>query len=201
MGAVTAGAGALTAVTGAIDTFSNMRAKKRVANEIKNLKEVPLTNVAEGMQVSTLGSDLQKEEASRLAATQTSALQEGGTRALVAGLGRVTANNQDVNARIAADLDQQQQEINHIRAQDEGNIRGIKEQRQANKLAALSSQYNAANQGVAQGMANVVQGLGTAGNSISGMSKDAVPNTSSASSKINKKIRIDPTTGRKIYAV
>lgn len=197
MGAVTAGAGALTAVTGAIDTFSNMKAKKRVANEIKNMKEVPLTNIADGMQVSTLGSDLQKGQQSQLAATQTSALQDGGTRALLGGIGRVSAASQDVNAQIAANLDQQQQQINQVRAQDEGNIRGIKEQRQANKLAALSSQYNAANQGVAQGMANVVQGLGTAGNAIGGMQSSSTDKTNS----INKKIKISPVNGRDIYTV
>lgn len=195
MGAATAGAGALTAVTGAIQTFDAMATKKKVAREIKNMKEVPLTNIADGMQVSTLGSDLQREEAARLSATQTSALQDGGTRALLGGLGRVTARNQDVNAQIGANLDEQQKQIDQVAAQDEQRIQSIKEQRQMNKLAALSSQYNAANQGITQGIANVVQGAGTAGNAFSNMKSGATEGTN----KIDKKIKIDPTKGKDIY--
>ena len=195
--AVSAGAGALGAVTGGIQYFSEKANQKKIAREIANMKEVPLTNVADGMQVSTLGSDLQKEQQAQLAATQTAALQDGGTRALLGGLGRVSANSQDVNATIAANLDQQQNQIEQIKAEDEANIRATKENRKNAKLAALSSQYNAASQNATQGLSNVVQGLGMAGNALgstSSSSGDATP-------KIEKKIKIDPTTGRSIYAV
>ena len=170
--AVSAGAGALGAVTGAIQTFSEMSNKKKIAREIANMKEVPLTNIADGMQVSTLGSYLQKEQQARLAATQTSALQDGGTRALLGGLGRVSANSQDVNANIAANLDQQQKQIQQIKAQDEESIRNIKEQRKNAKLAALSSQYNAASQNATQGIANIVQGAGIAGNALANKTEE-----------------------------
>ena len=140
--------------------------KKKIAREIANQKEVQLTNIADGMQVSTLGTDLEKEENARLSLSQTSALQEGGTRALIGGLGSVTAQNQNANARIAANLDEQQNNITNVRAQDEQRIQQTKDQRQANKLAALSSQYNAANQNQAQGMANIIQGAGMTGNAL-----------------------------------
>lgn len=166
MGAASAGAGALTAVTGAISTFSEMANKKKIAREIKNMKEVQLTNIADGMQVSTRGADLKKEKQAQLATTQTSALQDGGARALIGGLGRVSQGSQDVNDSIAANLDEQENNITNVRAQDEQRIQTTKEQRQANKMAALSSQYNAASQNQAQGMANVVQGAGMAGNAL-----------------------------------
>jgi len=164
--AVSAGAGALGAVTGAVSMITEAKNKKKIAREIANQKEVPLTNIADGMQVSTMGSDLQKQENARLAASQTSALQDGGTRALIGGIGSVTAGTQDANARIAANLDDQQNNINNVRAQDEQRIQQTKDQRQANKLAALSSQYNAASQNQAQGMATIVQSAGMAGNAL-----------------------------------
>lgn len=164
--AVNAGAGALTAVTGAISTFSEMANKKKIAREIKNMKEPTLTNIADGMQVSTMGADLKKEKQAQLAATQTSALQDGGARALIGGIGRVSQGSQDVNDSIATNLDEQQNNITNVRAQDEQRIQGAKSQNHANKLAALSSQYNAANQNQAQGMANIVQGAGMAGNAL-----------------------------------
>jgi hypothetical protein len=164
--AISAGAGALTAVTGAVSMFTEGKRKKKIANEIKNIKEAPLMNIADGMQVSTRGADLKKEKQAQLAATQVSSLQDAGSRALVGGIGRVSEANQDVNDGIAANLDEQQNNITNVRAQDEQRIQQTKEQRNANKLAALSSQYNAASQNQAQGMANIIQGAGTAGNAL-----------------------------------
>jgi len=164
--------GALGAVTGAINMISESKNKKKIAREIANQKEVPLTNIADGMQVSTMGSDLQKEENARLASSQIEALKDGGTRALIGGLGNVTTASQEMNARIAAGLDEQNNQIQQVGAQDRANIRSLKEQRQANKLAALSSQYNAASQNQAQGMANIVQGAGMAGNALANGTKD-----------------------------
>ena len=170
--AVSAGVGALGAVTGGIQYFSGKAKQKKIAREIANMKDVPLTNVADGMQVSTLGSNLQKEQQAQLAATQTAALQDGGTRALLGGLGRVSANSQDVNATIAANLDQQQNQIEQIKAEDEANIRATKENRKNAKLAALSSQYNAASQNATQGVANIIQGAGMAGNALAYSKKE-----------------------------
>jgi hypothetical protein len=169
--AVSAGAGALGAVTGAISMFTEASNKKKIAREIAKQKEVPLTNIADGMQVSTMSSDLQKTQQSQLAATQTSALQDGGTRALLGGMGAITARNQDSNARIAAGLDEQVSNISNVRAQDEQRIQSAKDQRQANKIAALSSQYNAASQNQAQGMATMVQSAGMVGNALANSKK------------------------------
>lgn len=181
--AVSAGAGALGAVTGAVSMITEASNKKKIAREIAKQKETPLTNIADTMQVSTMGSDLQKQQQSQLAATQTSALQEGGTRALIGGIGNVTAASQDSNARIAAGLDEQEANISNVRAQDEQRIQSMKDQRANAKLAALSSQYNAASQNQAQGMATMVNSAGMAGNAL-------------ASGK--KKNLFDPQTGEKI---
>lgn len=194
--AVSAGAGALTAVTGAITTFSEMANKKKIAREIAKQKEVPLTNIADSMQVSTLGSDLQKEQQAQISATQTSALQDGGTRAMLGGLGRVTARSQDANAQIAEGLDEQQININNVRAQDEQRIQMAKEQRQANKLAALSSQYNASSQNASQGMANVAQGLGTAGNAFANPTS-STPSTPSAAALARQAKRAEAKAKKK----
>jgi hypothetical protein len=164
--AVSAGAGALGAVTGAVSMITEASNKKKIAREIAKQKETPLTNIADGMQVSTLGSDLQKQENASLASSQIGALQDGGTRALIGGIRSVTDGTQDANARIAEGLDEQVANISNVRAQDEQRIQMTKDQRQANKLAALSSQYNAASQNQAQGMATIVQSAGMAGNAL-----------------------------------
>lgn len=140
--------------------------KRDIAKEIAKQEAVPLNNIADGMTVSRLGADLQKDQAAQMGANQMNALEEGGTRALIGGIGSVTANANNVNAKIAADLDEQQKNIDVIHAQDEGTIRGIKENRSAAKLAALSSQYNAANQNQNMSTANALHGVGSAGQHI-----------------------------------
>ena len=168
---VAVGVGGASAIMGGISAISAGKQKKKIAQEIANQKEVKLTNIADGLQVSTLGSDLQKEEQARLAATQTSALADAGSRALGVGVGRVSAQNQNVNANIAADLDAQQKNIDMMKAQDEGRIQMTKEQRQQAKLAALSSQYAGAQDAQAQGMGNMMQGFGMAAGAASGSGK------------------------------
>lgn len=168
---VAVGVGGASAIMGGISSIGAGKKKKKIAQEIAKQKEVKLTNIADGLQVSTLGSDLQKEQQSQLASTQTSALADAGSRALGVGIGRVAAQSQDVNANIAADLDAQQKNIDMVRAQDEGRIQSVKEQRQQAKLAALSSQYAGAQDAQAQGMGNMMQGVGMAGGALAGSGK------------------------------
>jgi hypothetical protein len=141
--------------------------KKAAAAAINAQKAPELQNAGEQLQVSTLGSDLQKEEQGRLAASQVQAAQEAGTRGVIGSVGKIAAQNQNVNAQTAADLDQQQKEIDYFKAQDTANIRGIKDQRFRDKLAALSSQYNSANQMQQQSMGNAISATGSALGSLS----------------------------------
>lgn len=177
---VSVGIGGASAVMGGIQALSGGKQKKKIAREIANQKEVKLTNVADGLQVSTLGSDLQKQQQAQLSATQTSTLADAGSRSLIGGIGRVAAQSQDMNANIAADLDAQQKDINMTRAQDEGRIQMTKEQRQQAKLAALSSQYAGAQDAQAQGMGNIMQGVGMAGGALAGSGKLAGKKTPKA---------------------
>ena len=148
---------------------------KSAKNAINNYKRQELNNAAEGMQVSTLGADRQREDQSRLASTQISALQGAGARGLVGGLGRVEAAGQAVSQSIAANLDSQQKDIDQLRYQDEQNIRTMRETREQQDLAALSSQYNAGKQQMWDGIGGMAQagmsgaaalggGVGTPGN-------------------------------------
>jgi hypothetical protein len=126
-------------------------------NALENYKRQELSNVAEGLQVSTLGADLQREEQARLASSQIGALQGAGVRGLVGGLGRVEAGNQAVSREIAADLDMQQKQIDQMYAQDQAQIRGMQEQREVSDISGLSSQYNAGNQMMWDGIGGVAQ--------------------------------------------
>lgn len=170
-------------IMGGIKAISANKQKKRLAKEAANMKEVPLTNIADELKVSTVGAKARQEGQSALEATQMATLQEGGTRAIGVGTGRVAAGSQAVNKDIAVNLNEQQQNIDQVRAQDSQRIQMTKEQRQQAKLAALSSQYNAAADAEQQGYGNIAQGAamaGTAAMSSDYYSKDNVASRKAA---------------------
>jgi len=163
---ISVGVGAASAIAGGIKSSKAKKEKNRAASEAANMKEVPLENIAAGLKVSTLGAKNRQEGQSVLEATQMASLENSGTRGILAGTGSVAAGSQAVNRDIAANLDEQQKEIDMIKAEDEGRLRNIKEQRNKDKLAALSSQYNAAADAEQQGYAGIVQGASMAGGAL-----------------------------------
>jgi uncharacterized phage infection (PIP) family protein YhgE len=157
MAAITSAAVAVAG--GAYQAISSAKQARDAKDALNNLKTPELTNVAEGLQVSTLGSDLQREELGRQYSTGVDALRSGGIRGVIGGLGTLNTQQNLANRQIASDLDMQQKQIDQIRAQDEQRIQGVKEQRYQGDVAALSSQYNAGQQGLMQGISGMAQGV------------------------------------------
>jgi len=153
------GTAAVTVVSGIVKSSKAKKEKKKIAKEAANMKEVPLENIAEQLKVSTVGAKARQEGQSALEATQIESLKEAGTRAIGVGAGRVAAGSQAVNKDIAVNLNEQQQNIDQIKAEDSGRIRMTKEERNKAKLAALSSQYNAANVAQQQANAQMMEGI------------------------------------------
>jgi hypothetical protein len=141
----------------AYQAISGAEAAKSAQNALNNLPIPNLVNPFEDMQVSTLGADLQRQEAARLSATSVQALQGAGVRGVVGGVGAVQAQNQLMNQQIAADLDRQQKELDQARANAQMNIQGMKEQRYRSDVAALSSQINQGNQMFQAGLGGIAQ--------------------------------------------
>jgi hypothetical protein len=169
MGIATAITGGLGVGMGIYQTIAGAKEKRDAQKALENYKRQELKNVQKDRTISTLGTDRQLQEQARLASTQVSALQGGGTRTLVGGLGRVEAGNQNVNQQIAANLDMQQKEIDAAIAQDDANIRAMQEGRENADIEGLSSQYMSGKQDQNTGLGNIVMGAGMAANSIGGM--------------------------------
>ena len=168
-------AGGMSVVGGAYNMIQGSKQRKDAKNALDNYKRQELKNVAEDLQVSTLGADRKREEQARLSANQIDALQGAGTRGIIGGLGRVEAGNQAVNADIAANLDEQQKQIDAMKAEDDARIRGIQENREIGDINALSSQYNAGNEGFQQGIGQVIGGAGAIANQFG--KKDPITDT------------------------
>lgn len=168
MGVSSAITGGLSAGLGIYQAIQGSKEKRDAQKALENYERQKLENVAKDLQVSTLGADRQLAEQSRLASTQIGALQSGGTRALIGGLGRVESGNQAVNDQIVAQLDQDQERINQMIATDNANIRGMQENRENADISALSSQYQAGKQDLNMAFGNIVQGVGSVANQFGG---------------------------------
>jgi len=150
------------AASSAYGAYEKHKEKKAADKALKALQQPQLSNPYKNLAVSTLGSDLQREQLGRDVSTQVDALRESGTRGIIGGVGKLQSASNDANQRIAADLDSQQKAIDMQAANDETRIQGINEGRHINDVNALSSQYNAANLGQQQLIGSAISQAGTA---------------------------------------
>ncbi len=157
MAAITSAA--IAVAGGAYQAITSAKQAKEAKDALNNLKLPEPKNIADGMKVSTLGSELQKEQASKRFNTEVDALRSGGIRGVIGGLSSASERQKEIDRQLMADLDIKQERINEIRAQDEARIQGVYENRYQNDVSALSSQYNAGQQGMMQGISGAAQGI------------------------------------------
>jgi len=174
--AVGAGIGAIGGVVNMIEGAKQAREAK---DALDNYERQKFTNVAEGMQVSRLGADLQREEASRTTSNSVNTLANAGSRSLIGGLGKVQAMNQDVNQKIAADLDMQRKAIEQAQADDNVRIRQLQEAREIGDINALSSQYNSGKQQKASGFGQLTQAASMGASALGGKEGVQMPKAES----------------------
>ena len=169
LGAIGAGMGVIGGLTGIIGGFGKRAEGKRMQRlaqqAIKDFKFQDLTNPYKNLSISTAGADFRRDEAARASATATRAAMGAGARG-VAALGNVVAATNDVNREVAANLDEQQRNIDMMTAKDETRIQNMIETRQANELAGYGQMMNVGMGMKHQGLANVAQGFSAMGQSM-----------------------------------
>lgn len=154
-GGIGAGLGLFQAITGK----NNERDAERALN---NYERQSLDNAYKNIQISTLGSDIQREESQRNAASLFDVLQGGGVRGIVGGIPKVVGSLNNVNQQIAKDIDQQFINREYAIAGDNARIEGMIENRDNQNIAALSSQANAGRQDFFNGL----MGIGSAATAV-----------------------------------
>lgn len=177
MAAVTAALGVAGLGLSAYKMAKEEGRAKQAAKALENYKRQEFVNTAEGLQVSTAGADLRKEQQARLNESYIQALREGGTRALMGGIGRVQTGTQDLNKEIGANLDEQTKQIDMYKMQEEQNIRNLKEGREQQDIAGLTSQYNASKEASNQALGSGLQSLGMVANSLASKTASTTTDT------------------------
>lgn len=158
---VTAGIGIAQAFKGAKQAKQAREARQALMDNRQELR-----NITEGMRVSTLGAQMQTQEAQRRFASSVDALRSGGVRGLVGGLGQMEQQQQYQQQRISADLDRQQQQIEMMGAQDQARIRDMQESREEFEIGALAGEE-------ASGRERMMQGIGLGLSGVKSMVPEA----------------------------
>jgi hypothetical protein len=166
----------VAALASSAQIISGAKRAKQAKQALRNFQRQELKNVTKGMRVSTMGAELQTREAQRRFTTSVDALRSGGVRGLVGGMGQVEQQQQMQQQQIAAGLDQQQVSIDRMAAQDEANMRQVREQRDNQaiqgmgaELAAGRAQVSAGISGIAQaGVSMATMGLGSGAGEVAG---------------------------------
>jgi len=150
--------GAMGVGFGMYNMIKGAKKVREATRALENYERQELENIADGLSVSTLGADLLREENARISASNIEALRGAGTRGIIGGSGRVSAETNRMNRDISADLDMQQKEIDQIEARDRAVIRNMQENREIGDINALSSQIVAGEEQRQAGFGQQIKG-------------------------------------------
>ena len=161
--AIALGSAVLGAGTGIAGAISQGKQAKNYQKQIENYKRQTLVNPYADLQVSTLGADRQREDLARTMTTYGNLAAMSGTRGIASLLPNLTQTQNDQTAKIAANLDEQQKQIDQLKAQGEMQVQAMTEQRENNDLQGLGQAYQTARAQQQQGINQIAQGVGTLG--------------------------------------
>ena len=169
--------GGLTVAKGAYDTISASKRQKQRQAEYDAYQRQKLedSNVYKKMQISTIGSDLMREESSRNMATAMNSIGNAGTRAIIGATPKLVAEQNNVDRAIQKDLDEQVQKRDYAIAGDDAQIRGMQEQREYQDLAGLGNAIDTARQDQNMGMNTMLNGTMAVAGSIYDKKTDVKP--------------------------
>lgn len=150
---------AVSAGMGGLQMAKANKEKKAAQKAIEGYKRQDLVNPANGLQVSTLGADRQREDIARTMATYGNLASMGGSRAIAGLLPNLVAQQNSQEAQIAAGLDEQQARIEQMKAQGQLGIMNMQEQRENADLAGMGIQLDLANARAAESRNAMIGGI------------------------------------------
>ena len=167
--------GGIGMAKGAYDTVQASKEKKKRQAELDAYQRQELTNSYKNMQISTIGSDLMREESSRNIATAMNSIGNAGTRAIIGATPKLVAEQNNVDRAIQKDLDEQVQKRDYAIAGDDAQIRGMQEQREYQDLAGLGNAIDTARQDQNMGMNTMLNGTMAVASGMSGSIGNSTP--------------------------
>jgi hypothetical protein len=148
--------GATSLGLSAYKSIDGAQRQKNAQRELNNYERQELNNAFEDVQISTMGSDLLREENARTSANLVDATQQGGARTIIGGIPRISATTNQINQEAAKMLDDQVLKREYAIAGDNARIEGITENRDNANISALSSQVEAGRQDMWSGFGSAL---------------------------------------------
>lgn len=151
---------AVAAVGAGLSVYQTIDAKKKekeAKQAADQYKRQELTNPAQNIQVSTRGSDLQKEAVNTQVSTALDGLRFGGSRAIMGGMPNLYDFMMRSNQQIAANLDQQENDNQKIIADGNASVQRLNEQRERDDLLGIGNAISVANNQYNGGITNTIQ--------------------------------------------
>ena len=176
-----------SAVTGIAGAISQGKQAKNYQKQTENYQRQTLVNPYADLQVSTLGADRQREDLARTMTTYGNLAAMSGTRGIASLLPNLTQTQNDQTAKIAANLDEQQRQIDQLKAQGEMQVQEMTEQRENNDLLGLGQAYQTSIAQQQQGVNQIAQSVGTLGYAAAnGVFNGTTSNNGSSLNSLNK---------------
>jgi len=160
--------GGARALQSGIGIASASKQRKRTLNDLNNLKVPSLDNAFKDIQISTLGSDLLRQEGQRTSANLIDAVRSGGVRSVMSGIPQIVDANNAINNQAALLLDNQATKRDYAIAQDNARIRNINESRYQGELQGLGNRLNVANQNIWNGLNGLFTSASALANGFTG---------------------------------
>lgn len=190
--------GGLGFAKGIYDTISASKRQKQYQAELDAYQRQELTNKYKEMQISTIGSDMMREESSRNIATAMNSVGNAGTRAIIGATQKTVAEQNNVDKNIQIELDGKIEKRDYAIAQDDAQIRGMQEQRENADLAGLGNAIDTARQDANMGMNTMLNGamaIGTTDSNTSGGNGGNYANTFKSSNySVPQSIGLTPSS-------
>jgi hypothetical protein len=176
---------AIGAGVAAYTVYNAEEQKKKAKKELNNYEREELNNAFENVQISTMGSDLLREENARTTANLVDATQTAGARTVIGAIPRVVGASNEINREAAKMLDDQVQRREYAIAGDNARVENIRENRDNANISALSSQIDAANQDSMNGIMGFASSVGSIGRSIGRNNANVIQPTQNENTFVN----------------
>lgn len=162
--AISAGASALLGAGQLIQGYSRQRKANQAAEQaVTDLLKVRERNILAGLQIPTMGTELQERALARSTAGQVEAMQEAGAAGVIGGAGRLTQSVGEQAAAQAAEIDRMQKERDMIVLQQEQDIetrqKGIERGVEQMRLTGAQAEAASAAEQVQAGFGSIASGI------------------------------------------
>jgi len=152
--AIVGGAGLLMS---GYQTIQGMKDRNAAKNAINNYDRQDLVNPYKDIKISTVGTDLMREEAARTSANLIDLVSNAGQRAILSAVPKIQSNTNDLNREAQVTIDNQVQKREYAIAEGNKDVMGMTEARENADLAGLGRQLEVGRQDMWSG----IRGIGS----------------------------------------